>query len=132
MQNLAATDAALLRLSEPVAASPEQVIISFQHEIHCSMAANKEQLVDSLNTQLSQLLQQPTETVFIPKEAWGPLREESIARLMEQKNQQAEASPEQEQPAVAVDMFTEEVEVRPHIQKAEELFGDTLVEIVKD
>lgn len=130
MQSLAATDAALLRLSEPVAANDEQVIISFQHEIHCSMAANKEQLVESLNEQLTQRLQKETSTVFIPQEAWGPLREESIARLMEQKNQQEEQSPEQQ--AVEVEMFSEQEEVRPHIQKAEELFGEALVEIVKD
>ncbi len=130
LQRMAPTEAALMKEAKPVAASEANVIVAFKFEIHCSMAAKKEELVERLNGELTVQLHRPVEVVFIPEEAWGPLREESIALL----RSKAETSSQEEGETGQVEVpesFDEQELVKPHIREAERLFGTALIEVIE-
>lgn len=127
---LPATHKAMLRSSEPKAASPNGLIIAFEYEIICQRAANDDALSLSLHNHLSNLIQDyAPEIVFIPKENWGELRQEFLSGYQAQASQLSVVEPSEEESGTIDHMQQEEQEALV-VGKAQELFGDlaTIIE----
>lgn len=128
LSHLSATHKAMLRSSEPKAASPSGLVIAFDYEIICQRAANDEELSLGIHNHLSNLIQDyAPKVVFIPQENWGELRKEFLQGNQEQ-NDQLEATETTNEELAQVEDQQQQALV---VEKAQELFGD-LATIIED
>ena len=72
--------AVLLENSEPVAASDDTYVLAFQYEIHCKMASENREAMDTLEQTLFELLSKRLNMIAIPKSEWGKIREDFLQR----------------------------------------------------
>ncbi len=124
LQVLTVTQRAMVRASEPVAASSDGLVIAFDYEIVCQRANSDDDLRQNIFNGLSRFIQYEPHIVNIPKEQWGPLRSEFL------NHGRANGQFADEQP--------EELDGRPDNQKepdivdeAKQLFGE-LAEVIDD
>ena len=103
--------AVLLENSEPVAASDDTDVLAFQYEIHCKMASENREAMDTLEQTLFELLSKRLNMIAIPKSEWGKIREDFLQR----EGGDSEESPEQKED--------------PLIEEAVKLVGQELIEI---
>ena len=68
--------AVLLENSEPVAASDDTYVLAFQYEIHCKMASENREAMDTVEQALFELLSKRLNMIAIPKSEWGKIRED--------------------------------------------------------
>ncbi|MHC5269772.1 DNA polymerase III subunit gamma/tau [Enterococcus sp. LJL98] len=127
---LPVTHKAMLRSSEPKAASPEGLVIAFEYEIICQRAANDTELALSIHNHLSNLIQNyAPEVVFIPLENWGELRQEFVNGHQTQTDEIEAIEPSEAENGI---MKQEEQQKQQAlvVEKAQELFGElaTIVE----
>lgn len=128
LSHLSVTHKAMLRSSEPKAASPSGLVIAFDYEIICQRAANDEALSLGIHNHLSNLIQDyAPKVVFIPQENWGELRKEFLQGNQEQ-NDQLEATETTNEELAQVEDQQQQALV---VEKAQELFGD-LATIIED
>ncbi|MEG0294587.1 DNA polymerase III subunit gamma/tau [Enterococcus sp.] len=128
LSHLSVTHKAMLRSSEPKAASPSGLVIAFDYEIICQRAANDEELSLGIHNHLSNLIQDyAPKVVFIPQENWGELRKEFLQGNHEQ-NDQLEATETTNEELAQVEDQQQQALV---VEKAQELFGD-LATIIED
>ena len=128
LSHLSVTHKAMLRSSEPKAASPSGLVIAFDYEIICQRAANDEELSLGIHNHLSNLIQDyAPKVVFIPQENWGELRKEFLQGNQEQ-NDQLEATETTNEELAQVEDQQQQALV---VEKAQELFGD-LATIIED
>src|SRR5699024_9556557 len=97
--------------SKPVAASNDGLILAFKYEIHCSLFSSHKELAESI---LANVLANHVKIIPIPEEHWLATREQYI---------QSKGT------SNAVEEETEEEEAQPHVEKAQQLFGEDIVEI---
>lgn len=97
--------------SKPVAASNDGLILAFKYEIHCSLFSSHKELAESI---LANVLANHVKIIPIPEEHWLATREQYI---------QSKGT------ADTVEEEAEEEEAQPHIEKAQQLFGEDIVEI---
>lgn len=131
---------ALMNQVDVVAASPNGLVIAFDHEILCQKAMDDPELVLLLSNNLSRLLPDHSapQAVFVLKEHWFPLRQEFLAEMKQTGGSPAavengngdlmEAAPLPEDPEADGQVPPEQDQV---VTKAEELFG-SLATIVED
>ncbi|GGE85907.1 DNA polymerase III subunit gamma/tau [Priestia taiwanensis] len=105
--------AALLSNSEPVAATSESYILAFKYEIHCKMATENPDIVQTLQNLLLELIGKRLEMVAVPSSEWGRIREEFLQHDTEDSDNKEEASTEE-------DLL---------ISEALKLVGENLIEI---
>lgn len=105
---------AVLQDSKPSAASKDTVVVSFKYEIHCSLALDHEQTIESL---LLEVLGKSMKFIPIPEVNWLELRQSYI------ESQQQESKDAGK---------TKSVEEDPIIAEARKLVGDDLLEIHED
>ncbi|WP_079710032.1 DNA polymerase III subunit gamma/tau [Paraliobacillus ryukyuensis] len=103
--------------SKPSAASSDALILAFKYEIHCSLALDHQQTIESL---LSSIVGKQVTIIPIPEANWLEVRQEYVQK---QRQQQSEDSDEQEQV---------EEEKDPLVEEARKLVGDDLLEIYED
>ncbi|GAA5416595.1 hypothetical protein Pryu01_01632 [Paraliobacillus ryukyuensis] len=103
--------------SKPSAASSDALILAFKYEIHCSLALDHQQTIESL---LSSIVGKQVTIIPIPEANWLEVRQEYVQK---QRQQQSEDSDEQEQV---------EEEKDPLVEEARKLVGDDLLEIHED
>lgn len=128
LSHLSVTHKAMLRSSEPKAASPSGLVIAFDYEIICQRAANDEELSLGIHNHLSNLIQDyAPKVVFIPQENWGELRKEFLQGNQEQ-NDQLEATETTNEELAQVENQQQQALA---VEKAQELFGD-LATIIED
>ncbi|SDK23885.1 DNA polymerase III subunit gamma/tau [Sediminibacillus albus] len=96
--------------SKPRAASDQALVIAFKYEIHCSLALDHKQAIESL---LTEMIGKSLTIIPIPESNWQELREEYVGK---QRQQEAEDPNE----ASAED---------PLVEEARKLVGDDLLEI---
>ncbi len=72
--------AVLLENSEPVAASEDSYVLAFQYEIHCKMASENREAMDTVEQILFELVGKRLNMIAIPKDHWGKIREEFLQR----------------------------------------------------
>ncbi|MBC2047975.1 DNA polymerase III subunit gamma/tau [Listeria booriae] len=113
---LMASQAALLNEAEPVAASNDTFVLKFKHEIHCQMAMDNPNFVDTVTNGISRLTKNNYSFIGIPEDQWGEIRENFLKNA---DNTEAEDGGEKA-PEPAED---------PLISEAAKLVGEGLIEI---
>ncbi|KAB7704001.1 DNA polymerase III subunit gamma/tau [Bacillus aerolatus] len=106
------SQAALLNDAEPVAASKEAFVLKFKYEIHCQMATENKQFMDSISSILQELTENLYQVVCVPEDSWLAIRQNFIKT---QKTESTEQDNEQEED--------------PLIAEALKLVGEELLEI---
>ncbi len=69
LQTLSVTQRAMLKASEPVAASPKGIVVAFDYEIVCARATDDEEMQLAFNNNLSRLMDYTPEMVCITRES---------------------------------------------------------------
>ncbi|MGX7195662.1 DNA polymerase III subunit gamma/tau [Enterococcus olivae] len=119
LMSLSATQRAMLRASEPKAASPKGLVIAFDYEIICQRAANDENFVLAVHNNLSRMIPDyAPDPIFITVDSWPQLRKEFLAG--DHQVVENEIFEDQEDPS----LVPEEPANDAVVQKAQELFGE--------
>lgn len=84
---------ALLRNTEPVAASEQAYVLGFVYEIHCKMVVDNQELLVTLQSLLQELTGKSLQMLAIPNDEWASIRE---AYLKQDPSSQEEQEPEKE------------------------------------
>lgn len=113
---LMASQAALLNEAEPVAASNDSFVLKFKHEIHCQMAMDNPNFVDTVTNGISRLTKNNYSFIGIPEDQWGEIRENFLKNA---DNMEAEDGDEK----------PSEPAEDPFISEAVKLVGEDLLEI---
>ncbi|WP_407272232.1 DNA polymerase III subunit gamma/tau [Radiobacillus sp. PE A8.2] len=101
---------ATIQNSKPSAASDKALVVAFRYEIHCSLALEHKQTIESI---LADIIGKEIAVIPIPEMNWQELREEYVKK---QQEQEEETNPQQN-------------EEDPLIDQARKLVGDDLLEI---
>ncbi|MBK2003708.1 DNA polymerase III subunit gamma/tau [Listeria ivanovii subsp. londoniensis] len=72
---LMASQAALLNDAEPVAASLDTFVLKFKHEIHCQMAMDNPNFVETITSSIARLTKINYTFIGIPEDQWAEVRE---------------------------------------------------------
>lgn len=121
LDTLSPTQKAMLKASEPKAASNEGLVIAFDYEIICQRAASDSEFALTLHNHISRFISDYAPTpVFITQEDWPTLRNDFLAG-----NQGDGTLEVEEAPVGEVSLLPEQLEAtQPLVTKAQELFGE--------
>lgn len=111
---LSVPDQAMMKVSKPVAASPEGVIVSFAYDIFVERASNDANLLTALKNDLAKLMGSPKQIVLVQQDEWPRVRKAYLA-----ENGAPHAAP---QP----------VAVPPVVKTMTDLFGQDNITIKND
>ncbi|EKA3076941.1 DNA polymerase III subunit gamma/tau [Enterococcus faecalis] len=131
LQTLSVTQRAMLKASEPVAASPKGIVVAFDYEIVCARAADDEEMQLAFNNNLSRLMDYTPEMVCITRESWPKLRQSFINQNQGSLNH---SEPENEMARLADEppVTNEHSQENPVVDEAIAMFGEELVEVLDD
>ena len=115
LQFLSVTQRAMIKASEPVAASEDSLVIAFDYEILCQKASQDEELAIAMRHGFERLLRYSPNFISVPKEQWTELRKSFISQM-----DTSSTSGEEKQ-----------VQSDPVVDEAKELFG-SFVNIIED
>lgn len=120
MNMLSVTQRAMMKVSEPVAASADGIVMAFDYPMWFEQAQEDQDLLDSLTADVSKLLKKDCQIVMVPKEQWPVIRKEYITNNIDlDKNNDVKSKPEATKSDKAVD-------------EAVNLFGEDNVDIKND
>ncbi|EOW1951353.1 TPA: DNA polymerase III subunit gamma/tau [Enterococcus faecalis] len=131
LQTLSVTQRAMLKASEPVAASPKGIVVAFDYEIVCARATDDEEIQLAFNNNLSRLMDYTPEMVCITRESWPKLRQSFINQNQGSLNH---SEPENEMARLADEppVTNEHSQENPVVDEAIAMFGEELVEVLDD
>ena len=131
LQTLSVTQRAMLKASEPVAASPKGIVVAFDYEIVCARATDDEEMQLAFNYNLSRLMDYTPEMVCITRESWPKLRQSFINQNQGSLNH---SEPENEMARLADEppVTNEHSQENPVVDEAIAMFGEELVEVLDD
>ncbi|RTK54186.1 DNA polymerase III subunit gamma/tau [Enterococcus faecalis] len=131
LQTLYVTQRAMLKASEPVAASPKGIVVAFDYEIVCARATDDEEMQLAFNNNLSRLMDYTPEMVCITRESWPKLRQSFINQNQGSLNH---SEPENEMARLADEppVTNEHSQENPVVDEAIAMFGEELVEVLDD
>ncbi|MBO0467345.1 DNA polymerase III subunit gamma/tau [Enterococcus plantarum] len=137
LQMMSVTQRAMLKASEPVAASPNGLVIAFEYEIVCGRAMEDEEMQLAVHNNLSRLVNNyAPDMVCITKESWPKLRQSFISQ---NKETSSTGDPTNEDRSVNNEenhLLTEEEPVKEVnnqvVDEAIAMFGESLVEVIND
>lgn len=131
LQTLSVTQRAMLKASEPVAASPKGIVVAFDYEIVCARATDDEEMQLAFNNNLSRLMDYTPEMVCITRESWPKLRRSFINQNQGSLNH---SEPENEMARLADEppVTNEHSQENPVVDEAIAMFGEELVEVLDD
>ena len=131
LQTLSVTQRAMLKASEPVAASPKGIVVAFDYEIVCARATDDEEMQLAFNNNLSRLMDYTPEMVCITRESWPKLRQSFINQNQGSLNH---SEPENEMARLADEppVTNELSQENPVVDEAIAIFGEELVEVLDD
>lgn len=121
---------AMMNISEPVAASPDGVIISFDYDIMVERVQNDEVLLKEVGASLQQFLHHDEQVVLIEKAQWPVVRQRFIKEVGFQK-QQASAADGESGTESAAEPANEEA-AQTDNQAADNKAVDTLTDMFGD
>ncbi|REI05573.1 DNA polymerase III subunit gamma/tau [Staphylococcus felis] len=110
----------LLQNSQPVAASEDKVLIQFEDEIHCEILKKDETKRHSVENVIKDIINKSIEVVGVPADKWMQVRKDYIDQRKQGRSQAASQS------------STSASEEGDVVQKAREMFGESLVHLVDD
>lgn len=116
LKQLNAPAHATVQDSKPSAASEKGLILAFKYEIHCSLALDHQETIESL---LAEIIGNPITIIPVPDSNWQEIRQDYVQK----QRQQGSAEVEGEEG---------ENEDDPLIEEARKLVGDDLLEIHDD
>ncbi|HGW6172036.1 TPA: DNA polymerase III subunit gamma/tau [Enterococcus faecalis] len=131
LQTLSVTQRAMLKASEPVAASPKGIVVAFDYEIVCARATDDEEMQLAFNNNLSRLMDYTPEMVCITRESWPKLRQSFINQNQGSLNH---SEPENEMARLADEppVTNEHSQENQVVDEAIAMFGEELVEVLDD
>lgn len=131
LQTLSVTQRAMLKASEPVAASPKGIVVAFDYEIVCARATDDEEMQLAFNNNLSRLMDYTPEMVCITRESLPKLRQSFINQNQGSLNH---SEPENEMARLADEppVTNEHSQENPVVDEAIAMFGEELVEVLDD
>ena len=131
LQTLSVTQRAMLKASEPVAASPKGIVVAFDYEIVCARATDDEEMQLAFNNNLSRLMDYTPEMVCITRESWPKLRQSFINQNQGSLNH---SEPENDMARLADEppVTNEHSQENPVVDEAIAMFGEELVEVLDD
>lgn len=135
LQLLSPSQKAMLKACEPVAASPNALVVVFDYEILSKRAQQDEELQEAVKIGFQRLCQYAPSLVAIPRESWPKLRQNF---LEQRKIKETSETPEEKEEGSLVQLSNEPVELVPEVvsddlvEKAQNFFGSEIVEIVND
>ena len=119
---LAVSQRALLDVLEPVAASPDQVVMKCKYALWFEKASSDDDLLDILTDQIAKFTKHEYQIVLVPDKDWFTVRKEFLQshrdELLKRQKQSGIEESEAEEPAQE---NNDEV-----VQKAKDLFGDAV------
>lgn len=132
LQMMSVTQRAMLKASEPVAAGPNGLVLSFDYEIVGQRASNDEDLQLAIHNNLSRLIDYAPEIVCITQESWPGLRKSFLSQHKEMMQNGAPLA----EPTTEITLLPDEPEEgsaeKTIVDEAMQLFGENLVEVVND
>ena len=129
LQMLSTTQRALLKASEPVAASPNGFVLKFDYEILCQRAQESVELHEDIARHCQTLAQYPGNFVSVTGEQWVQIRQDYLRDKKEKQEAEGvtHATEMEEQPT-----DEEKNEVEQLVQNTIDLFGEEIVHISEE
>ena len=130
LQMLSTTQRALLKASEPVAASPNGFVLKFDYEILCQRAQESVELHEDIARYCQTLAQYPGNFVSLTGEQWVQIRQDYLRDKKEKQEAEGvtHATEMEEQPTDE----EEKNEVEQLVQNTIDLFGEEIVHISEE
>ena len=130
LQMLSTTQRALLKASEPVAASPNGFVLKFDYEILCQRAQESVELHEDIARHCQKLAQYPGNFVSVTGEQWAQIRQDYLRDKKEKQEAEGvtHATEMEEQPTDE----EEKNEVEQLVQNTIDLFGEEIVHISEE
>ena len=130
LQMLSTTQRALLKASEPVAASPNGFVLKFDYEILCQRAQESVELHEDIARHCQTLAQYPGNFVSVTGEQWAQIRQDYLRDKKEKQEAEGvtHATEMEEQPTDE----EEKNEVEQLLQNTIDLFGEEIVHISEE
>ena len=130
LQMLSTTQRALLKASEPVAASPNGFVLKFDYEILCQRAQESVELHEDIARHCQTLAQYPGNFVSVTGEQWVQIRQDYLRDKKEKQEAEGvtHAIEMEEQPTDE----EEKNEVEQLVQNTIDLFGEEIVHISEE
>ena len=130
LQMLSTTQRALLKASEPVAASPNGFVLKFDYEILCQRAQESVELHEDIACHCQTLAQYPGNFVSVTGEQWVQIRQDYLRDKKEKQEAEGvtHATEMEEQPTDE----EEKNEVEQLVQNTIDLFGEEIVHILEE
>ena len=130
LQMLSTTQRALLKASEPVAASPNGFVLKFDYEILCQRAQESVDLHEDIARYCQTLAQYPGNFVSVTGEQWIQIRQDYLRDKKEKQEAEGvtHATEMEEQPTDE----EEKNEVEQLVQNTIDLFGEEIVHISEE
>ena len=130
LQMLSTTQRALLKASEPVAASPNGFVLKFDYEILCQRAQESVELHEDIARHCQILAQYPGNFVSVTGEQWVQIRQDYLRDKKEKQESEGvtHATEMEEQPTDE----EEKNEVEQLVQNTIDLFGEEIVHISEE
>ena len=130
LQMLSTTQRALLKASEPVAASPNGFVLKFDYEILCQRAQESVELHEDIARHCQTLAQYPGNFVSVTGEQWVQIRQDYLRDKKEKQEVEGvtHATEMEEQPTDE----EEKNEVEQLVQNTIDLFGEEIVHISEE
>ena len=130
LQMLSTTQRALLKASEPVAASPNGFVLKFDYEILCQRAQESVELHEDIARHCQTLAQYPGDFVSVTGEQWVQIRQDYLRDKKEKQESEGvtHATEMEEQPTDE----EEKNEVEQLLQNTIDLFGEEIVHISEE
>jgi DNA polymerase-3 subunit gamma/tau len=120
MNMLSVTQRAMMRVSEPVAACTDGLVMAFDYPMWYEQAQEDQDLLDSLTDDVSKLMKKDVQIVMVPKDDWPTIRQEYISSNIDlDNNNDVKSKPEASTSDSTVD-------------EAVKLFGEDNVDIKND
>ncbi|MGK4178785.1 DNA polymerase III subunit gamma/tau [Lapidilactobacillus dextrinicus] len=110
---------AMMKVSQPVAASADAIVVAFTYEFTLRTATTDQDLQDALKQELNALMQNEADIILVQKDQWPKIRKEYIATLRQGKT---------EKPTSQVIPPTEPAQPTI-VAEATKLFGDKIVKV---
>ncbi|MBP2058525.1 DNA polymerase-3 subunit gamma/tau [Lactobacillus colini] len=116
---------ALLGVLTPVAASPDQVVLSCKYEMWFQQAAADSQLVETIEAQIARMTKHNYGIVLVPADSWQQVRSDFVQshkqELLAKKLKKLSQDPQDQE---SNDSKVSSDDKQKIIAKAQELFGD--------
>ena len=130
LQMLSTTQRALLKASEPVAASSNGFVLKFDYEILCQRAQESVELHEDIARHCQTLAQYPGNFVSVTGEQWAQIRQDYLRDKKEKQEAEGvtHATEMEEQPTDE----EEKNEVEQLVQNTIDLFGEEIVHISEE